>query len=47
MNCENSKTGAGGLQWRNENEKYCHPWAESSWLKSIEAVAWQLSLFAD
>ena len=23
MNCENSKTGAGGLQWRNENEKYC------------------------
>ena len=24
MNCENSKTGAGGLQWRNENEKYWH-----------------------
>jgi hypothetical protein len=22
MNRENSKTGAGGLQWRNENEKY-------------------------
>jgi hypothetical protein len=22
MNCENSKTGGGGLQWRNENEKY-------------------------
>jgi hypothetical protein len=21
MNCENSKTGAGRLQWRNENEK--------------------------
>jgi len=24
MNCENSKTDAGGLQWRNENEKYWH-----------------------
>jgi hypothetical protein len=24
MNCENSKTGAGRLQRRNENEKYCH-----------------------
>ncbi|MGB8369366.1 MAG: hypothetical protein ACLPYZ_05050 [Limisphaerales bacterium] len=23
MNCENSKTGGGGLQWRNENEKHC------------------------
>jgi hypothetical protein len=22
MNWENSKTGGGGLQWRNENEKY-------------------------
>lgn len=24
MNCENSKTGPGRLQRRNENEKYCH-----------------------
>lgn len=24
MNCENSKTGAGRLQRRNENEKYRH-----------------------
>jgi hypothetical protein len=31
MNRENSKTGAGGLQWRNENEKYCRAWLLGSY----------------